>query len=194
MNRPSQATDFVPEFIGQREDEEVVLVRFKHWYMVVAPMARAILIILISFVIPIWLNFANFIFSYGLTTLIYYLWLVFWIGYMIYQYINWYRDRFIITTQRLINVDQRGVLHRQIAEVELDRVQNIPHVIRGVAATRFNFGTVIVQSAGTSDLTLEQVANPALVQEDITRLVKDITAEKPVTAAELIEFIKDHRI
>ena len=58
----------------------------------------------------------------------------------------------------------------------------------------FNFGTVIVQSAGASDLTLEQVANPALVQEDITRLVKEITAEKPVTAAELIEFIKDRRI
>ena len=122
MNRPSQATDFVPEFVGQREDEEVVLVLFKHWYMVVAPMLKAILIILISFVIPIWLNFANFIFSYGLTTLIYYLWLVFWIGYMIYQYINWYRDRFIITTQRLINVDQRGMLHRQVAEVELERV------------------------------------------------------------------------
>ncbi len=194
MNRPSQATDFVPEFVGQREDEEVVLVLFKHWYMVVAPMLKAILIILISFVIPIWLNFANFIFSYGLTTLIYYLWLVFWIGYMIYQYINWYRDRFIITTQRLINVDQRGMLHRQVAEVELERVQNITHVIRGVAATMFNFGTVIVQSAGASDLTLEQGANPALVQEDITRLVKEITAEKPVTAAELIEFIKDRRI
>jgi len=185
---------FTPEFPGQREDEEVVLVLFKHWYMVVTPMVKAIGIILLSFAIPIWLHFANFIFSYGVTTSIYYLWMVFWIGYMVYHYINWYRDRFILTTQRLINVDQRGMVNRRVAEVELDKIQNITHVIAGVFPTVLNFGTVIVQSAGANDLNLEQVANPALLQEDITRLVKEATAEKPVTATELIEFIKDHRI
>ena len=113
---------------------------------------------------------------------------------MVYQYINWYRDQFIITTQRLINIDQRSLLHRRVAEVELDKIQNITHIIKGLSPTMFNFGTVIVQSAGANDLMLEQISNPALIQEDITRLVKEATADKSVTATELIDYIKDHRI
>jgi len=185
---------FIPEFLGQREDEEVVLIMFKHWFVVVAPMLKAIIIILLSFAIPIWLHFAKFIFTYGITTVLYYFWMVFWVGYMVYQYINWYRDQFIITTQRLINIDQRSLLHRRVAEVELDKIQNITHIIKGLSPTMFNFGTVIVQSAGANDLMLEQISNPALIQEDITRLVKEATADKSVTATELIDYIKDHRI
>jgi len=185
---------FVPEFLGQREDEEVVDIMFKHWYVIAAPMLKAISIILLSFAVPIWLHFTAFIFTYGITTVIYYFWMVFWIGYMVYQYINWYRDQFIITTQRLINIDQRSLLHRRVAEVELDKVQNITHIIKGLPSTIFNFGTVIVQSSGANDLLLEQVSSPASIQEDITRLVKEASADKPVTATELIDFIKDHRV
>ena len=185
--------EFVPEFIGQRESERMEIVLFKHWYFIVAPIIKALGIILLSFAVPMWLHWTAWIFSYGLTTALYYFWMVFWIGYMVYAYINWYRDRFIITSERIIDIDQRGLFSRKVSEVELDKIQNITHVVEGVFATMFNFGTVIVQSAGANDLTLDQIADPAGVQEDITSLVKTAAAEKPVTAEDLIDFIKNNR-
>jgi uncharacterized membrane protein YdbT with pleckstrin-like domain len=186
----STSIDFMPEFIGQRASEEIEIILFKHWYFIIAPIIKALVIILLSFIVPMWLHLTAWIFSYGFTTALYYLWMVFWIGYMVYAYINWYRDRFIITTERVIDVDQRGLFSRKVSEVELSKIQNITHSVDGVFATLLNFGTVIVQSAGANDLTLEHVSDPSGVQEEITRLVKTVTADKSVTAEDLIDFIK----
>jgi len=185
--------EFIPEFIGQRESERVELVLFKHWYMLALPLLKALGIIVLSLGIPIWLHWSSFIFSYGLSTILYYGWLVFWIAYMVYAYTNWYRDRFIVTSERIVDVDQRGLFSRKVSEVELIKVQNITHTVEGPAATMFNFGTVIIQSAGANDVVLDRVADPAGVQEEITRLVKAANAGSAVTAEELIEFIKTNR-
>lgn len=185
--------EFIPEFAGQRENERIELMLFRHWYFIVLPIVQAIGIILLSLVIPIWFHWTKWIFSYGLTTLLYYGWLVFWICFMLYRYLNWYRNRFIITNERVVDIDQRGLFNRKVSEAELDKVQNITHSVKGVFATMFNFGTIVVQSMGAGELTLEQVADPAGVQEEITRLAKIASADKPVTADELIEFIKQNR-
>ena len=182
--------DFIPEFIGQRQSETIELVLFKHGYTLVMPLLKALGIIALSLGIPIWLHWSSFIFSYGFSTAVYYLWLVFWICYMVYQYANWYRDRFIITTERIVDIDQRGMFSRKVSEVELGKVQNITHSVTGIFATMFNFGTVTVQSAGANDLTLDNVADPAGIQEEITRLVKSANTDAPVSAEELIKFIK----
>jgi len=186
-------TEYVPDFIGQRDGEQVEIVLFKHWLLIAGPIIKALAIILVSFVVPIWLHWSAWIFSYGFTTAIYYLWMVFWIGYMIYAYVGWYRDRFIITSERIIDIDQRGLFSRKVSEIELTKVQNITHSVSGVWATMLNFGTVTIQSAGANDLTLDQVADPAGVQEDITTLIKTVTAEKPVTAEDLINLIQHKR-
>jgi len=185
--------EFIPEFIGQRESERVESVLFKHWYMLALPLLKALGITVLSLGIPIWLHWSSFIFSYGLSTILYYGWLVFWIAYMVYAYTNWYRDRFIVTSERIVDVDQRGLFSRKVSEVELIKVQNITHTVEGPAATMFNFGTVIIQSAGANDVVLDRVADPAGVQEEITQLVKAANAGSAVTAEELIEFIKTNR-
>ncbi len=185
--------EFIPGFIGQREGEKIEIILFRHWYFVALPIIQAITIILLSFIIPISLHWMKWIFSYGLTTFLYYGWLVFWMGFMLYRYINWYRDRFIITSERIIDVDQRGLFSRKVSELELDKVQNITHTVTGIAATMFNFGTIIVQSAGAGEIALKQVGDPAGLQEEITHLVKTASHDKPVTANELIDFIKQKR-
>lgn len=185
--------EFIPEFVGQRESERIELMLFRHWYFIALPVVQTISIILLSLIVPIWLHWTKWIFSYGLTALLYYGWLVFWICFMLYRYLNWYRNRFIITSERVVNIDQRGLFSRKVSEAELDKVQNITHSVNGVSATMFNFGTIIIQSAGVGELTLKQVANPAGVQEEITRLVKIASADKAITADELIDFIKQNR-
>lgn len=186
--------DFIPEFIGQRDNEVVEIILFKHWYFVAVPIVKALSILVLTFVIPFWLKIIPWIFSYGLTTAVYYLWMVFWVGYMVYQYLSWYRDRFIVTNQRIVDIDQRGMFNRQVSECELDKIQNLTHSVKGVFATMLNFGTIIVQSSGAHDLSLNHIADPAGVQEEITKLIKLTTSQKPILASDLIDFIKKEKL
>lgn len=168
------------QFPGQREGERVVTTVFRHWYVVAMPVAKALLVILLTFLIPLWLNLAGLIFSYALSAAVYYLWIVFWIGYILYEYLNWCRDRFIITDQRIINVDQRGLFRKRVAEVELEQIHNITHEVVGFFPTMLNFGTVTVRMSGDGDLLLEYIANPAIVKEDIARLIKTVGKRQPL--------------
>lgn len=134
------------------------------------------------------------IFSYAISAIVYYLWIIFWIAYILYEYYHWYRDKFIITDHRIIDIDQRGMFSRRVSEIELDRVQNVTYAVAGFFPTLFNFGTVTIQSAGNNELTLKHIADPATHQREITILVKKVTEDKPVTAEELLKFIRDKRI
>jgi len=176
-------------FLGQRDAEEVEFILFKHWYMLAAPIVKAFAIIAATLFIPIWLHFIKFIFSYGILALIYYTWQVFWIGYMIYAYIRWSQDKFIVTNERVINIDQQSPVRRKVSEVELSRIENVTHEVNGFFPTLLNFGTVTIES-GSLTLALRNVEDPAGIQEDITRMVKAKTAQKPMTAAALIELVK----
>jgi len=190
----AQTKKFIPEFPGQREDEEILMILNKHWYTIAMPLVKGIAIILFSFVVPIWTGFMGTIFSYAIGAIIYYLWIIFWIAYILYEYYHWYRDKFIITDHRIIDIDQQGMFSRQVSEIELDRIQNVTYTVAGFFQTLFNFGTVTIQSVGNNELTLEHIADPATCQREITALVKKVTEDTPVTAEELLKFIKDKRI
>lgn len=60
-------------------------------------------------------------------------------------------------------------------------------------AAALNFGDVVIQSAGNKDMTIQDIAHPAELQDIIVRLVKEATADPPVTAEEMIDFIKKNR-
>ncbi|MFH0905273.1 MAG: PH domain-containing protein [bacterium] len=186
-------SEFVPEFPGQRGDERVVMILYKHIYTVLLPILKGVAIVLLSFWVPIGLHFIGTIFSYAVSATAFYLWVVFWFLYIFYAYFSWYRDRFIVTDHRIIEIDQQGFFKRKVSELELEKVQNITYTVAGFFPTLFNFGTVVVQSAGNNDLTLDYIADPASRQQEIAQLVKEAAADSPLTAKELIDFVKDQK-
>lgn len=181
------------DFQGQRKGEVVVVVLQKHWFVLIWPFIKGGALILLALLLPSWGNVGFYIFNSGPLAFVYLVWIVFWASYIAYEYLNWYRDRFIITRERIINIDQKGIFTRRVSEIELDRIQDVSHEINGAAATAMGFGTVIIQSAGSENIALKDVARPAELQDVIVRLVKDATEDPPVTINELVDFIKDHR-
>ncbi len=179
-----------PDFSGQRAGEEVVFILFKHWFVLAKQLMKAGFIILFSLLIPIWLGFASAIFQHPLPAIVFYGWLVFWVLYMVAGYLTWFKDRFILTTERVINIDQTGLWSRKVHEIELSQVQHVSHEVRGLPATIFNFGHITIQATGAPDVVLDDIADPAEVQEDVKILVKESGTNKPLTATELIKLIK----
>jgi membrane protein YdbS with pleckstrin-like domain len=80
----------------------------------------------------------------------------------------WYNDLYVLTDQRIIDVDQKGLFSRTVSETTLDQIQEVKVEIKGFMENVLGYGTVIVQTAGPTDnLILEVIAKPIKIQQII---------------------------
>lgn len=93
----------------------------------------------------------------------------------LFQYfMDYYLDTWIVTTKRIINIEQSGLFHRTMSELRLYRVQDVTASINGFWATIFNYGHVEVQTAGEKiHFTFEQVGNPNHISKVVLELVEE---------------------
>jgi uncharacterized membrane protein YdbT with pleckstrin-like domain len=68
-------------------------------------------------------------------------------------WINFYYDIIFITNERIINVDQEGLLARKTSELSIRQVQNVSADVAGFLPSIFDYGVLVVETAGggTSD-------------------------------------------
>jgi membrane protein YdbS with pleckstrin-like domain len=78
---------------------------------------------------------------------------VFLLTFLFGAWINYYFDIVFITNKRILNVDQKGLLSRGTSELPLKQVQNVSAQVEGFLQTTFNYGTLVIETAGagTSD-------------------------------------------
>jgi len=69
-------------------------------------------------------------------------------------------------------MDFHGILFRNISEATLANVEDVTHTVSGTLQVVFNYGDVIVQTAGEQrEFDFESVPSPARVQDIISDLV-----------------------
>lgn len=77
----------------------------------------------------------------------YLLWLtVLWMV-LFYVWTDYYLDVWIVTSHRIIDIEQKGFFNRQVSSFRLDRIQDITISINGLVPTMFGFGNIHVQTA-----------------------------------------------
>lgn len=78
---------------------------------------------------------------------------VFLLTFLFGAWINFYYDIVFITNKRILNIDQKGLLARGTSELPLIQVQNVSAQVEGFLQTTFNYGTLVIETAGagTSD-------------------------------------------
>ena len=152
-------------FYGQRADERVVLVRNQHPIVLVKPaivdlVAFGVMLILISYLSAPFNQYVLILFSVGI---------LFHIAYYVYAYRN---GMSVLSTQRIIDINQRGFFNKKISEAELTRIQDVSSNINGVLQTMFGFGDVVIRTASETTLVLSNIKNPYDVQQAIARAMK----------------------
>ncbi len=75
------------------------------------------------------------------------------------MWMDYYLDMWIITNERIIDVEQRGLFNRHIAEIPLQHVQDVTIEVRGIIETFLKFGTIRIQTAGEREFRIEFVPN-----------------------------------
>lgn len=63
---------------------------------------------------------------------------------------DFYLSLQIVTSKRIIDVDQKGLFNRQTEQMPISNIQDVAFKQSGLASILFNFGDVIVQSAGNT--------------------------------------------
>lgn len=144
-------------------EERILLLIRRHWIVLFGPMILGAAFLVIPpasfFIAPFFLpllalpaitpilNFALALYLLGLSAYLLVLWL------------SYYLDVWIITTRRIIDVEQHGLFRRQISEIALERVQNVTIEIPGFVATLLRFGNLKIQTAGEGEFTISDVTD-----------------------------------
>jgi len=90
------------------------------------------------------------------------------------EFTDFYLDTWIITTHRVINIEQKGLFNRIASELHLSAVQDVTSDVRGIVNTFFDFGDVFVQTAAEKErFVFKGIDHPERVKELIVKLVEE---------------------
>ncbi|MDQ5958149.1 MAG: hypothetical protein QG665_500 [Patescibacteria group bacterium] len=99
---------------------------------------------------------------------IYLVWLLLvWI-YFFVAWTDYYLDVLIVTDRKIIDIDQKGIFHREVASFRLERIQNIGIETPGIFSTIFDYGHLRLETAGEQKtFELRNAANPYVAKDII---------------------------
>lgn len=111
-----------------------------------------------------------------LCTSVYYLYM--WL-FFFFAFINYYLDTWIITTERIIDINQKGLFSRVISEQRLEKVQDVTSETNGLFPTIFAYGDVLIQTAGEQKrFHFREIPNPDAIRDLIIKLTEENKCKK----------------
>lgn len=167
------------KFEAQQDGEEVIILGRRH---LVTNLWWLALVCVAVFIPMVWGSFPMFEVISTLTvtkvTILWYLGLLF---YVIQHFLLWFYNVYIVTSERLVDVDFTGLLSKVVNVTQLDNVEDVNYSQHGLMDSLFDMGDVIVQTASEqktpdasgelSAFTFESIAYPDRVSQVINMLV-----------------------
>ena len=87
------------------------------------------------------------------------------------SWIGWHFSVFIVTDQRFIQITQKGLFHRAVADLGLQQIQSVNYEVAGLQETLLGFGTIKMQTY-VGDLTIHEVHHPARIQKRLLEILR----------------------
>lgn len=91
----------------------------------------------------------------------------------IYRWISWYYSVYIVSSERVIEIRQRGFFNRKVTEFGLDKVQNVNYHIKGFQAVLFQYGDITIQTY-VGDLIMRMVYKPVPIHSQLISIVRQV--------------------
>lgn len=181
-HNPFAAFYFWPDkvkFETQEHEEKIVLLLRQHvitnipWVLMTVLLFFAPLLLdyipLLSF-LPEKLQYVAVIFWYLIVT-----------AFALEQSLSWFFNVYIITDERVIDVDFYNLIYKEISDTKLDKIQDVTYTMGGVIRTFFDYGDVMIQTAGTvNNFEFLAVPNPA----EVSKILQELRTEEEQEALE----------
>lgn len=169
---------FLPDrvsFQNQEPDETIVLLLRKHWVTNISWLFTGFILLIIPLTFFPFLIINNLLASLTppairLITLVWYL---FTASFILVNFLLWYFTISIVTTERILDIDFINLLNKKLAETRLSKVVDVTQKSGGFLEAFFDFGNVIVQTAGAEQVFLfEKVPMPQQIVRIINQLLE----------------------
>lgn len=130
-----------------------------HWFTNVSWAITATFMLLLPSLIkyiPVWSDVA---FRYQFLGILF--WYMVTLAYAFEKFLSWYFDVYIITDERVIDIEFNNLLDKKFAEAKISMIQDVSSRVAGISQTMFNYGDVRIQTAAEiPELSFEKVPNP----------------------------------
>ena len=150
------------------ENEKVIIAFHRHWIVVASKLTFAAVLFLPALVALVvlpslgieakFLLLANYFLSV-------YMMVVLAVSFVIW--FDYYLDIWIVTDERIIDVEQIGMFRREVSEFMLSRVQDITVEIPNFMATLLHYGNIRVQTAGEQGFSARDIPQPDKIKDII---------------------------
>lgn len=164
---------------NQRPDERVELFVRRHWFAVVRILIVFLLLLLVPAialavfwnVVATWLAhpFVGPIVALLASVYLLSAWLLVFV-----EYTDYYLDTWIVTNERIFNIEHHGLFHRVASELHLSQVEDVTAETNGVLHTLFGYGDVYVQTAAERvRFYFKDIDDPEIVKQKILLLAHE---------------------
>jgi uncharacterized membrane protein YdbT with pleckstrin-like domain len=93
--------------------------------------------------------------------------IIMWIAFFVF-YTDYYLDIWILTDQRVIDIEQKGLFSRHVSSLNISNIQDITTKQVGFIPTIFNYGEVHIQTAGVErEFIIHHVHDPKSIRDRI---------------------------
>ncbi len=161
------------DFETREDNEKIVLLLRQH----VIVNLKWILVTILMLMVPVIarsLNVFNVIpINFGIVINL--SWYLITFAYALENFLSWYFNVYLVTTDRVIDVDFYSLIYKQVSDANLDKIQDVTYNMGGVARTIFNYGNVFVQTAAeVSEFEFLAVPNP----DRVVKIIQELSNKK----------------
>ena len=97
---------------------------------------------------------------------------------------------FVITNQRIIDIDQAGLFDRTVSETTYDKIQDVSFRRKGISQTVWHYGSVVIQTAGQqANIELTGVKSPEKIQQLITEIQKETVSKNQISSEDIAKLL-----
>ena len=187
MRKEKSSDNFFKSFIPkpkkisidiQDENEKIVLVLRQH---PITQLKNTITLILAALIVPFLLSKSGFFSSLPEKYLIaaYFFGIILILGLFTRAFLLWFFNVYIITDERIIDVDFDSMIYKNISSAKIENIEDITTQTMGPMASIFDFGTILLQTAGEkTEFEFDHVPHPSKVTKLLNELILEEEREK----------------
>ncbi|KKR84169.1 MAG: hypothetical protein UU32_C0049G0007 [Candidatus Woesebacteria bacterium GW2011_GWB1_41_10] len=102
-------------------------------------------------------------------------WYMISIAYAFESFLDWFFSVYIVTDERIFDVDFVNLIYREISEANIDQIQDVTTAMGGVVRTLFNYGDVFIQTASEIPrIEFEAVPHP----DQVAKILRELRVEE----------------
>ncbi|MBU1151191.1 hypothetical protein KJ632_00005, partial [Patescibacteria group bacterium] len=107
------------------------------------------------------------------------IWLTVGFAGMLYHFIDWYYDAWLLTNFGILDIEKNGLFDKTSTRIEYHMIEGISYTVKGFIPTILNYGDITIDKMGAqTSVILKEAAAPKQVERMIMKYQERFVTEK----------------